>query len=286
MMMNNQSPPSTTTNAPIINGGVKIPEHIADPFDLHESLTVAITTAALVTYIHFTLQDRLYGGDNKTTAPSTTKELNVVGNNNKSSSSSSSSLKTLDPEFGARIVSFLHAVISTVGSGYALWYHMTDGSSWFDTRPATRLEANWQMFSLSYFACDTLFMLFGKFDLTFFIHHLIAMASLVCGSLFGIYGPIVASAQFCGEISNGPMHLRWLLNASEKRDTLLCKVSTQLWFVTFFVARLVVCPYLGYYAVLVMHPVFWPQVWLMIIFSGKFLFDAVQKERKGEWWIG
>ena len=115
---------------------------------------------------------------------------------------------------------------------------------------------------------------------------MIAMASLFCGSVFGIYGPIVASAQLAGEISNPFMHLRWLLNADDKRDTFLCRFCTKMWYVTFFLARLVICPYLGYYAVMVMHPVFWPQVWLMIIFSGKFMWDAIQADRKGEWWIG
>lgn len=275
----NQSPFVSTSTTSSMMMKQHVPEHISDPFSLHESLTVGLTTAILVTYLHFHLQEKI-SRENKELASSSALSKN---SNNK---------KTRDPEFGARIISFLHAFISSIGSAYALYTHLVSNNNsdftaaWFNTREATRLEANWQMFSLSYFFCDTMFMIFSTFDATFFVHHMIAMASLSCGSLFGIYGPIVASAQLAGEISNPFMHLRWLLNAEDRRDSWLCKFCTKMWYLTFFTSRILICPFLGIHAIRVMHPVFWPQVWLMIIFSGKFIYDSYKADKKGIWWIG
>jgi hypothetical protein len=307
-----------------MSSGKLLPLHVIDPFNLSESLTVGAVTVFFVFSLHYFLgsfssSSSLASVNNKKTKNFRFFQLNNnTNNNNKNNSDAAIEEIFINEEYRARIISFLHALFSTIGSAHALYQnlvvHNNNGQNvWFDTREATRSEANWQMFSFAYFACDTIMMLLpfvknyfspstaskqsekeklliekrNKETTTFFIHHLIALASLSCGSFLGIYGPIVCAAQLAGEISNPFMHLRWLMNADGRRDHFVCKhICTKMWYLTFFVSRLIISPYLSIFAVRVMHPVFWPQVWLMIIFSGKFIYDAWKSDKKGEWWTG
>jgi len=100
---------------------------------------------------------------------------------------------------------------------YSIYYHehREYGS------PATRVQANCQMISLAYFTVDTFFIILSKFDLIFFIHHLVSIVTLANGSLFGIHGYIVCAVLLVGEISNPFMHLRWILHKINKHNNIM-----------------------------------------------------------------
>jgi hypothetical protein len=258
-----------------------------EPFDLNSSLVVAAVSACAFAAMHAVAHAVLYRihvasasrGGSAAGAATTAVKLSLG-----SAASKASPSAAYDPDFGARVVSWVHSVVSTVASAYALYAHARAGG-WFDS-PTTRLESWAQAISFAYFSVDLVFTVFFAWDPLFFFHHVISMASLVCGSFFGIYGFVVCAALLAGEVSNPFMHTRWLLNASGLRHTTMCRVATALWFPTFFIARVVVSPWIAYYAVQVMHWSYWPQVFLMIVFSVKFIVDAARAEMAGEWWSG
>jgi TLC domain len=229
---------------------MEIPTHISDPIDIYESIKVGIITTLICTICHYLSYYKL-------------------------------SKKYENKELGARVISFIHSVISTIFSAYAIYHHQ---GGKLDS-PATRLEANCQMLSLAYFVVDTFFMIFIHFDIMFLIHHLIAITMLSCGGIFGIYGYILCLALLVGEISNPFLHLRWIVNIMAPNSSIF-KICTNLWFGVFFITRVILCPYIFIRGMYIVHWLFLPQSFGMILFSGIFLYDVYKKEKNGEIWIG
>jgi TLC domain len=231
-----------------------VPSHVIDPFDFNESIFIGIISTVFFVFLYCAVQK-------------IQKEQHIK-----------------NKEYTARVVSLIHAVISTIGSAYALYSH--EGMSFY-APIATRVQSNWQMFTFAYFTVDTIVMFVtNTFDFKYFVHHIISMSSLACGAFYGMYGVLVTSAQLVGEISNPFMHSRWILNSHGYRESKLCKIITKIWFCIFFASRVLICPLLGYHAIMIMHWIFWPLVWIMIVFSSLFLYEVYEMEKRNEWWVG
>lgn len=229
------------------------PTHEVDPFNMSEVLAVGA-----VSFVFFLLLGVYL-----------TKTLNALKKND---------------EYGARVCSFIHAVISVAGSGYAMYEHE---GGWFDT-PTTRLEADWMMFSFAYFAADTVLMMVYAWDWLYAGHHLVTMAC--CGSV-AFYPHAHWAFSICfatcgGEITNMFMHPRWILAAEGLKHSALCKWLTRLWFVTFFLLRFFGAPFVVYHMVMQMPFYFAPLSVSIMVLSWTFFVNAVNKERAGEWWSG
>ena len=129
-------------------------------------------------------------------------------------------------------------------------------------------------------------MIIWKFDLMFLAHHIVALRWLSLTALQGQIGYGGVIGLLAAEVSNPFMHGRFLLHSFAQADTLLCKWMTRLFFPIFSVARIFVIPGLT-----IMNYQILPADILVILgvfslASAKFLWDAVKKELRGEWWEG
>ena len=233
-----------------------LPKEITDPFNLMESLVVGAASSVVFLYLGVYFKERY------------NKPLK-------------------NDEYGARILSLIHAVISAIGCGYALLDH-TGG--FFDSVGATRLQGDFAMFSFAYFLVDTIIMFLWKFDMTYFLHHVVTLS--VCGStaLAGKYGFATCFAIWGGEVTNPFMHARWLLHANNpqeaKTPSTMMRVLTIVWFILFFGFRFFGAPLVVYYMVILMPIYFAPLCIGIMVMSWKFFFDALKMEMRGEWWVG
>lgn len=182
-------------------------------------------------------------------------------------------------EYGARVCSLIHAIVSTFGVGYAMCKHAMSGGTW--SSPGTRLEADFIMVSAGYFASDTVLMALQKWSWMFFAHHAVALTALAwsltpsCNFMFCVCAAIVA-----GECSNIWMHQRYL-NRCDGRCT---KLMTRLWFVTFGVARGLVCPWLVWETLKVAPIIFAPLPIGLTAGSLTVFCKAIKSEMAGEWY--
>ena len=233
-----------------------LPKDITDPFNLTESLVIGAACSVVFLYLNIYFRER-YNRPLK------------------------------NDEYGARILSLIHAVISAVGCGYALLDH-TGG--FFDSVHATRLEGDFAMFSFAYFLVDTIVMIMWKFDTVYFLHHVVTLSFCGYAALDGKYGFATCFATWGGELSNPPMHLRWLLHANNpqeaKTPSRAMKWLTFSWFVIFFVMRFAGAPIVVYYMVTMMPIYFSPLCVGIMVMSWKFFVDSLKSEMKGEWWTG
>jgi hypothetical protein len=229
-----------------------LPTHITDPYNFQEAMLVGVVAAGCFLYLNIMLHGKF------------NSKLN-------------------SDEYGQRIISFIHAVLSSVLCIAALFLHH---GGWLDTTIATRLEGDVAMISFAYFFVDLVLMFVWKFDWMYFTHHVIALRWVSLTAIFGQIGFGGCVGIICAEICNPMMHGRWLLHASGKADSALCRWCTRIWFPVFFICRMIIIPTLlslNYHVVPMDTNAI---VTLFTIGSAKFLYDAVDAEMKGKWWEG
>lgn len=248
-----------------------LPKDVTDPFNLMESLVIGAACSVVFLYLNIYFRERY------------NKPLK-------------------NDEYGARVISLIHAVIAVIGCGYALLDH-TGG--FFDSVHATRLEADFSMFSFSYFLVDTVIMILWKFDTTYFLHHVVTLSFCGYCALGGKYGFATCFATWGGEVTNPLMHARWLLHANLQQQrhqqqqqleqmsppppqntTMIIRFLTISWFVLFFIFRFFGAPLVVYYMVTLMPFYFAPLCIGIMVMSWKFFFDVLRIEMMGEWWTG
>jgi hypothetical protein len=227
------------------------PSHVSDPFDLQASLQVAVTTFAVLGAMSLAAN----------------RWLSKPRANN---------------EFGNRVVSLVHAVVSTVICAYALSVHQ---GGWLDS-PATRIEGMCLAFSTAYFLIDTISMALTDWSWLYFWHHVITISTMGTGAFFGHYGFIMCAATVLGEVGNPIMDFRWLLGAAGMRGHAAAKWLSRAWFCVFFVTRMLVSPWLLFHALAIMHWLFVVMGCIMVLASWKVWFDWLCAEVNGEWWEG
>jgi hypothetical protein len=273
---------SPNNNNIINNNKHNIPKHESDPFNPTEAQIIGAASSVIFLFLNVYFRERF----NK---------------------------PMKNDEYGARVISLIHSVISAIGCGYA-W--MTHTGGFFDTVQSTRLEADFAMFSFSYFLVDTVVMIAWKFDLTYFLHHIVTISFTGTTAFLGHFGFAVCFATWGGEFTNPMMHLRWLLHANNPQEVIRlyhpqnCKSEdltsptdpaarehahrtiwwvralTNTWFVSFFLMRFFGAPLVVYYMVTGMPWFMAPLGIGIMVMSWKFFFDSLKLERKGEWWSG
>ena len=144
-----------------------------------------------------------------------------------------------------RMVSFLHGLTALFLSAYQVFfvpYSCNDAIS----------AANYLILANSggYFLYDVVGMyLFGLLEIDMTIHHSLCIGGIVAVLLSGHDGCFVVAGLFVAEVSNPAMHMRVMLRNIGKRYTLAYETAEYIYFVMFFMGRVV----MG-------HPVVWETV--------------------------
>lgn len=204
-------------------------------------------------------------------------------------------------EYVSRVISLIHAVVSTLYCVYVMVLRFLQFNSTPEyihnvcclPEPPLADEQLAALITASYFIADTIGILVGEyFDPLFVLHHVGALVILGT-SLYGrIMGLEVAVGIVILECTNPQLHTRWLLMEHRYDERY---PSSILWWAcdtgflyTFIFARMVVgtvaatsflfCPTAPIHISLVTY--------LFLIFSAKFLVDTYKKRQKGERWTG
>ena len=149
-------------------------------------------------------------------------------------------------EYASRVISTLHAVLSVVLCGLAVWKHIDSGSD-LSTQPCSCTDALALSASVGYFSVDFIGIIVGSYyDFTFLMHHAGTVFGIMVVVLQDSLGFHMVSLVMWMEISNPAMHLRWLLQEDGHHHTrsLPLKLLSWSFLAVFGVARFVVGPYL------------------------------------------
>lgn len=200
-------------------------------------------------------------------------------------------------EYGARVVSLIHAICATTYTGYAMLEH--EGGSWLT--PATRMEAYACAFSLAYFCADSVLMCLPgfKFDWFYLVHHIAPISCCLSVIVWreAHWAYCVCYALVWCEFSNIFMHSRWLArndieaasNSGNSSAAFYQRIILSSMTRAFFVAMTLRC-LAG--APLVWHmvpgmPLYFAPLSLGIFFGSiHFLYVVAKAEWRGEYWEG
>eukprot|EP00760_Papus_ankaliazontas_P007658 PhM_4_TR13438/c0_g1_i1/m.54957 len=146
-------------------------------------------------------------------------------------------------EYASRVVSLIHAVVSTALSAYAVFCHPTPDFA----GPTQEIQAIVLCVSSAYFAYDFIAMyLYNFWEWGFAIHHLVTAGGMMWGVFTCRSGWELAACTLLMEITNPLMHIQWLMEFDKKTKTLLYKIVEPSFAIAFWVARIGVGPFLTY----------------------------------------
>jgi multisubunit Na+/H+ antiporter MnhF subunit len=154
-------------------------------------------------------------------------------------------LKEFSAEFASRIVSGVHAILTIAFGCGILWEDMISRKVPIGTPYSTWTQQLILLNSMAYFTVDLLGIVFSSyFSLLFIAHHVLCIACLLFCCIYESYCYDVAVVLLLCELTNPFLHGRWLLAEFEKEDTRWFMWISELFYLLFFVTRIVIGPLL------------------------------------------
>jgi len=157
-------------------------------------------------------------------------------------------------EHQSRVISIIHAVIQTAFSLYACNFGRPMDEP--IGSPSKPIEMYCLLVSVSYFLYDTVAsFIWDYWEHHFAFHHGAVSAGMLWGVLGGSSGYELCACTFLFEVSNPPMHYRWLLLDDKAPRDFTFRVTSWLFAGSFIFARLVIGVPLLYFVLVNPRPV-------------------------------
>lgn len=197
-------------------------------------------------------------------------------------------------EYASRVISAFHAMFSTALCFVATVDGMLTDPDWgYFGKGATGLQQVATLCTAAYFAMDFIGILLSSyFSWLFLGHHILSGGCLFVSGFFGIYGFELTFVTFLMEASNPFFHTRWVMIEDKEhmqrkgRGSLRYLCMDYLFYVTFFVARIIVGPTLTYELLITkeMPLLIKASGFLLQVLSIQFMFENFGKGWRGELW--
>ena len=191
------------------------------------------------------------------------------------------------PEYASRVVSLVHAIISVIVT--AIQFSRDYGKPWGRTNIGMTGDQQFALLvTASYFVVDTIGLFLNDyFDFQFLMHHIGAGGSLFAVMFTQTNGYEMVFTVLVLEFSNPFMHGRWLAihnNVSPK--SWLYIFLDEGFFVTFFLMRVAIGPFLSGSILLGSGPLFWKVATVGVqAVSAMFFFNLVKNRRNDTPWL-
>jgi hypothetical protein len=202
--------------------------------------------------------------------------------------------KCKSDEYGSRVVSVVHAIVSSILCFVAAIEEFNDpGYGTFGPR-CSGLQQIALLCSAGYFTMDFLGILLSSYFSWLFIgHHILSGGCLAFGGLFGAHGFEFSFVTFLMEVSNPFLHSRWLMIADKEhlkrkgRGSLRFQFVDHCFYVIFFLARIIAGPILTIQLVFAdeTHLIIKGAGLLLQVLSVQFLVNTFSKRFRGDLWI-
>ncbi|CUG87922.1 membrane-associated protein, putative [Bodo saltans] len=197
-------------------------------------------------------------------------------------------------EYGSRVVSVVHAVLSSVLCFLAMVEEFGEPGYGVYGLHCTGLQQVVLLCSAGYFTMDLVGILRGSYFTWLFVaHHILSLYCLLTGGAFAIHGFELVCSMVVVESSNPFLHTRWLMIADREHLKQDGKGSQQFQFVenafyaTFFLSRIMIGPIITSKLVTAvdMTAFFKGAGVALLVASYLFFVSVVTKRYKKELWI-
>ncbi|CUG87921.1 membrane-associated protein, putative [Bodo saltans] len=197
-------------------------------------------------------------------------------------------------EYGSRVISVIHASISSVLCFLGTVEEFNEPEFGTFGAHCSGLQQVALLCTAGYFAMDMLGILMSSYFSWLYVgHHILSGGCLAYGGLVSRHGFEFAMVTCLMEVSNPLLHSRWLLIADKEhlknqgKGSLKFRVIDQLFYVVFFVARIMMGPILTAHLVVADNTPLIIQAAgvLLQVLSVQFMFDTFSKRFRGDLWI-
>jgi hypothetical protein len=152
-------------------------------------------------------------------------------------------------EYGSRVVSVVHAVLSSVLCFLAMVEEFGEPGYGVNGLHCTGLQQVVLLCSAGYFTMDLVGIMFSSYFTWLFVaHHILSLYCLLTGGVFGIHGFELACSMLVVEFSNPFLHTRWLMIADQEhlkqdgKGSRCFQFVDNAFYATFFLSRIMVGP--------------------------------------------
>ena len=143
-------------------------------------------------------------------------------------------------QLSSSFVSFIHAILTILYSGYIIQYDMLESDvNTFNTNQLILIKI-----SAGYFVYDILFMLFDKISAMFLFHHMLILGVYYLTTSYNLGSSLITYTIFWGEITN-PLQITWYVSKYLKHRRLE-KYMFPVFSFNFILIRMFVIPYYHY----------------------------------------